>query len=78
MVFIVFASDDVFSCKATGDDGSACVCELVHRHKAVTAARELEERKQQQRCFEGFCKYPKLESYYLQQSISIIYDCKLE
>ena len=53
--FIVFASDDVFSCKATGDDGRACVCELVHRHKAMTAARKLEERKQQQRCFKGFC-----------------------
>ena len=47
MVFIVFASNDVFSCEARGDDGRVCGSKLAYRHKAMTAARKLEERKHQ-------------------------------
>ena len=53
MVFIVFASNDVFSCEARGDDGRVCGSKLAYRHKAMTAARKLEERKHQ--CYYGFC-----------------------
>ena len=41
MVFIVFASDDVFSCKATGDDVRACAgaCSQAQSHDISTKAR---------------------------------------
>ena len=39
--FLCFSSDDVFSCRATGDDGRACAgaCSQAKSHVVITIAR---------------------------------------